>query len=247
MIWSLRGRPWTPELTVCSVNAGIAATTRIVAAETAEIHGRRRTRRMTAVHAPPRSRRRCRTRATSGTRPRLTLSPSFESRAGRTVTEPVRATATTRIVPVANDWNVGLPVRYIPAMAIITVKPEISTARPEVAAATSSAASGSRPASRSRGCRARPAPVAFAADVEERVVAPHREPDQEDHRGDRLVDREELGDRPHDPERHRHRAQAEEHGDARRDERAEGDDENRECDGEGQRLRLAEVVLERLR
>jgi hypothetical protein len=55
------------------------------------------------------------------------------------------ATATTRIVPVANDWNVDAPARYIPAIAIITVKPEIITARPEVAAAAASEADSLRP------------------------------------------------------------------------------------------------------
>jgi hypothetical protein len=52
-------------------------------------------------------------------------------------------------VPIANDWNTMLPAKNMPAIAIITVKPEISTAWPEVAAANSSASSGDRPASRS--------------------------------------------------------------------------------------------------
>ena len=52
----------------------------------------------------------------------------------------------------ANDWNVALPVMYIPAIAIITVAPETRTARPEVAAATSSAA---RPAAGARSSRSR--------------------------------------------------------------------------------------------
>ena len=55
----------------------------------------------------------------------------------------------------ANDWNVGVPARYIPAMAIITVKPETITARPEVAAAAASAASSLRPSSRSSRSRRR--------------------------------------------------------------------------------------------
>ncbi len=55
----------------------------------------------------------------------------------------------------ANDWNVAAPAMYMPAMAIITVKPEISTARPEVAAAASSAASSSLPAARSSRSRRR--------------------------------------------------------------------------------------------
>jgi hypothetical protein len=42
-----------------------------------------------------------------------------------------------------------LPANSSPAIAVITVRPEISTARPEVAAAISSAASDERPLSRS--------------------------------------------------------------------------------------------------
>ena len=57
------------------------------------------------------------------------------------MSEPSTATATTMIVPVANEAKFEIPPRYMPAMATITVKPEISTARPEVAAAASMAAS----------------------------------------------------------------------------------------------------------
>ena len=46
-----------------------------------------------------------------------------------------------------NDVKIALPEKNIPAIAAITVKPEMSTARPDVAAATSSAASGERPLS----------------------------------------------------------------------------------------------------
>ena len=78
-----------------------------------------------------------------GARPFSTLSPSFEITAGSTVTEPTIATATTSTVPSANDVNTALPARNIPAIAVITVRPEISTARPEVAAARASAESPS--------------------------------------------------------------------------------------------------------
>src|SRR3712207_8746008 len=47
--------------------------------------------------------------------------------------DPSIATATTSIVPVPNDANVELPVMYMPAIATITVRPETSTARPDVA------------------------------------------------------------------------------------------------------------------
>ena len=43
--------------------------------------------------------------------------------------------ATTRIVPSANEMNAASQLMSIPAIATITVTPEISTARPEVAAA----------------------------------------------------------------------------------------------------------------
>ena len=63
--------------------------------------------------------------------------------------------ATTMIVPVAKEMKVGLPVMYIPAIAIITVLPDTSTARPEVDAATCRAASSERPAARSSRSRRR--------------------------------------------------------------------------------------------
>ena len=59
------------------------------------------------------------------------------------------ATPTTMIVPMPKDEKIGLPEKNMPAMAAMTVKPEISTARPEVAAATSSASADERPLSRS--------------------------------------------------------------------------------------------------
>jgi len=77
------------------------------------------------------------------------------------VSEPIIATATTTIVPIAYDMNVLSPESSMPAMAMITVKPEISTARPEVAAAASIAA---------RVASAGPPLVTLAAEVEERVV-----------------------------------------------------------------------------
>ena len=88
-------------------------------------------------------------------RPFSTLSPSTDRIAGSTVSEPSIATATTIIVPTANDMNVLSPEKNIPAIAMITVKPEISTARPDVAAATSSDASELRPAARSSRSRLR--------------------------------------------------------------------------------------------
>ena len=91
----------------------------------------------------------------SGTRIRSTLSPSFESRAGRTVSEPSIATATTRIVATPREAKVASPVRNMPAIATITVSPETSTDRPEVAAAMASASRSLRPAARSSRSRFR--------------------------------------------------------------------------------------------
>ena len=69
--------------------------------------------------------------------------------AGSTVSEPMRAIATTSTVPIPNEVKIWLPIRNIPVIAIITVKPEIRIARPEVAAAVCSASAGMRPWARS--------------------------------------------------------------------------------------------------
>jgi len=69
------------------------------------------------------------------------------------VSEPSIAIATTRMVATPNEAKIGSPVRNMPAIATITVSPEMSTERPEVAAAISSAACGLLPAARS--CRSR--------------------------------------------------------------------------------------------
>ena len=54
-----------------------------------------------------------------------------------------------------NEANVAPPVRNIPAIATITVSPEIRTDLPDVAAAAASAACGLRPAARSSRSRLR--------------------------------------------------------------------------------------------
>ena len=88
-------------------------------------------------------------------RPFSTRSPSLPSSAGRTVSEPIIAIATTIIVPIEKDMNVLSPERNMPAIAIRTVMPEMRTARPEVAAAASRAACSLRPAARSSRSRRR--------------------------------------------------------------------------------------------
>ena len=127
--------------------------------------------------------------ATNGTRPFSTRSPSFESTAGRTVSEPSIATATTRIVPTANDMNVALPVRNMPGHRDHHGEPgdEHGAAR-------------GRGGDRQRGLVgvAGPPLLPLAAQVEQRVVDADREADQQDHRRDLLVDGEQLAHRPED-------------------------------------------------
>ena len=65
------------------------------------------------------------------------------------------------------------PVKNMPAMAAMTVRPEMSTARPDVAAAASSAASVLAPGL---------ALLALAAEVEQRVVDADGEADEQDDR-----------------------------------------------------------------
>ena len=137
-----------------SCSAGSAIATSSPVASTAESSGRRSTRSTMRDQMPIRATR-ARRRPSPGTRPLSTLSPSTDSTAGSTVSEPIIATATTTMVPVANEVNVGAPARYMPAIAIITVKPETRTARPDVAAAASMAASLSLPAARSSRTRRR--------------------------------------------------------------------------------------------
>ena len=88
-------------------------------------------------------------------RPRSTRSPSFDRIAGSTVSEPTSEIATTSIVAMPKPWKMRVPIRSIPAIAVMTVRPETSTARPDVAAAISSAAAGERPRARSSRSRRR--------------------------------------------------------------------------------------------
>ena len=83
------------------------------------------------------------------------MSPSRESRAGSTVTEPITATSTTRIAATAKPSKISIPDKNMPDIATTTVSPETSTERPEVAAAIRSDVSGSRPRVRSSRSRRR--------------------------------------------------------------------------------------------
>jgi hypothetical protein len=69
------------------------------------------------------------------------------------VSEPSTAVATTRIVPTPMLVNVLSPVNSRPAIAVITVRPEIQIDRPEVWAAISTATCLSLPRARSSRSR----------------------------------------------------------------------------------------------
>jgi hypothetical protein len=86
-------------------------------------------------------------------RPRSIRGPSSSRSAGRTVTDPTTAQATTAIVALAIPLKTFVPAMKSPASAIITVVPETITVRPEVRAVCSSAASASRPRRRSSRMR----------------------------------------------------------------------------------------------
>ena len=151
------------------------------------------------------------------------------------MSEPTSAIATTRIVPTPKPWKTRVPISSMPAIAAITVRPDTSTARPDVAAAISSAVGG----------RAALRPLlALAAQVEQRVVDADGQADQQDHRVDRLVDVQQVAEQRGQPERRHHRGQAEQQRDAGGDERAEGEHEDHERHRERGDLGLLEVLGE---
>ena len=139
---------------MCRLSAGDAIARRNPAETAADSPGRPRTPRRTVfqIRPPPAGRR---APLRNGIRPSSTLSPSSDISAGSTVTDPATAMSTTEMVATAKPANSCMPDRNIPAMATITVSPEISTDRPEVAAAMRSEACGSRPAARSSRSRRR--------------------------------------------------------------------------------------------
>ena len=164
-----------------------------------------------------------------------TRSPSHESMAGRTVSDPSTATATTRIVAAPNPLNVGSPVRNIPAIAMITVSPEMSTERPDVAAAISSASSSLLPSR---------ALLTLPLQIEHRVVDADGEPDQEDDRSDALVHRQDLAGDREQSHRRDHGSQPEQQRNARRYERSEREEQDPERDRKRKLARFLEVVRE---
>jgi len=147
-VGALFGSASRPLCAVCRWNTGSASTISTPPASAAAATGCARVGLRIAFQKrlPPAS---FRSRCTNGIRPLSTRGPSFDSRAGSTVSEPSIATPTTIIVAIPNERYVLSPAKNSPAIAISTVKPEMSTDRPEVAAAAASAADGSRPAARS--------------------------------------------------------------------------------------------------
>ena len=119
-----------PGDSVCMPSAGSASATSSAVATPAEMSGRARTRSRIQLHArdwpPPR----WRIRPRIGTRPFSVqpFSPSQESIAGRNVSEPTTATATTVIVPTPNETNTDEPDRSMPAIEISTMKPDTTIA-----------------------------------------------------------------------------------------------------------------------
>ena len=96
-----------------------------------------------------------RRRPRNGILPLSTQVPSRDSAAGSAVSEPSTETPTTVIVPTASPEKTSMPVRNSPASEIMTVRPDTTMARPEVAAAIRSAWSLPRPAARSSRSRRR--------------------------------------------------------------------------------------------
>ena len=115
-------------------SAGAASASSTPAARASDTAGRASTTRMVAAQnrlSPVALR--CR----KGIRGRSILSPSRLSTAGSTVSEPSTATATTRTVPIAIDRKTACPDSSSPHIETTTATPEVTTARPLVAAAMS--------------------------------------------------------------------------------------------------------------
>jgi hypothetical protein len=154
-VGALFGNAFMPLCAVCRWRTGSAISTSAPPATAAAMPGRRIAGSRIFFHTrfSPLSSRRSRCR--KGILPFSTRSPSFERSAGSTVSEPSIAMPTTIIVAMPKPRYDLSPANIIPAIAIITVKPEMSTERPEVAAAASRAAREPLPAARSSRSRLR--------------------------------------------------------------------------------------------
>ena len=127
------------------------------------------------------------------------------------------ATPTTRIVPVAIELKPLSPVRYMPAIAAMTVKPEIEDG---------AARRGGGGLERGLGVAPRLALLALAADVEQRVVDADGEADEQDDRHQVVGGRRELADAGDDAHRAEDGGEAEQQRQAGGDERAEGEQQD---------------------
>ncbi|MBB2740552.1 UNVERIFIED_ORG: hypothetical protein FHR35_000372 [Microbispora rosea subsp. rosea] len=135
-------------------NAGKATTMRTSAAVPPHSRGRRTTACATVDHRRD-STAAVRRRLSHGMRPPSTRRPSRASSAGSTVTEPIIARPTTSTAPTVSPRKLSSPVNSRPARHSITVRPETTTACPEVRAVISSARTMSRPPARSSRARRR--------------------------------------------------------------------------------------------
>ena len=172
--------------------------------------------------------------ADEGTRPFSTRSPSQASIAGSTVSEPIIATPTTIIAPRPMPAN-----RLVAGQEHSGHRDHHGQARdqhrpPDVAAARCE-----------RGPRAALRPLlTLAPHVEQRVVHADRHPDQQDDRGRRVVDREDLARQRDQADRRRTAEKRQQQRDPGRHERAERDQQDQQRDRQRQLLGLLEVLFE---
>ena len=143
------------------------------------------------------------------------------------------ATATTMIVPRPNSVIPWIPAKNIPAIAMITVSPEISTERPEVDAAALQRRLFAAP------CRTL---LALTLEIEHRVVDADGEPDQQDQLVDGLIDGHQRAGNRDQPEGGEDGGQREQQRDARGDEASEDDDQDDQRHRQREHARLRQVV-----
>ena len=151
---TLSGNDAMPGSCRCKVASGVARASSATAARPPSARGRRVTAVTTARQVRDGLAVAC-LRPRNGTRARSVALPSSESSAGRKVSEPRTAMATTSMVPMATPSNTWNPVTNSPAMHAITVRPAATMARPEVRAAVPSASAVVAPAARSSRTRRR--------------------------------------------------------------------------------------------
>ena len=150
----LLGRSCSPGSASRMFSAGAASASIASTAVPPQSTGLATTRRTSAFQNRDR-RAAVRRRPRKGILPLSTQVPSKDSAAGSAVSEPRTATPTTVIAPTAKPVKMSIPVRNRPAREIITVSPDTTMARPEVAAAVRSASAWLAPAARSSRSRRR--------------------------------------------------------------------------------------------